>query len=145
MKIIFESDSFSISSTLSRKNTPRIDGVFFHSIKKALLGSSYELSVAFVGADKIRRLNREFRHKDYATDILTFTLDNNPKTGSGEILIYPTKAYAKSKSFGRDKDNYLQYLLIHGITHLLGHDHEKESETLKMDQFEARACKRFGI
>ena len=145
MKIIFESDSFSIASSLSRKNTPQIDGVFFHSIKNALLGRTYELSLVFIGAKKMRALNTSFRQKQYATDILTFTLSSDDTHGSGEILIYPTAAYRKSALFDRTPENYLQYLFIHGIAHLLAHDHETESDTALMEIFEQRACKKFHI
>ena len=75
MKIIFESDSISIATTL-RKGTPKINGVFFRDIKEKVLGKGYELSLVFVGTDRMRQLNKKHRGKDYATDILSFDLDD---------------------------------------------------------------------
>ncbi len=147
MQIIFESNSFSISSTLSEKNTPRIDGVFFSRIKKYCLdknnskGDSFELSLVFIGAKRMRALNKSFRKKDYATDILTFTLDKN----TGEIFIYPPKAKQKAVDFDRSFSNYLDYLFVHGIAHLLGHDHENEKDSAAMERFEKEICKKFKI
>lgn len=141
MKIIFESSSFAISSTLARKNTPRIDGVFFQSIKDKILGKTYELSIVFVGSKKIKDLNFKYRKKKYTTDILSFTLDDS----TGEIYIYPEKAYQKSKLFDRSPENYLQYLLVHGALHLKGMDHETDLEALEMEKAERKWCKVFGI
>ncbi len=141
MKIIFESSSFAISSTLARKNTPRIDGVFFQSIKDKILGKSYDLSVVFVGRKKIRDLNVKYRKKNYTTDILSFTLDHT----MGEIYIYPNKAYQKSILFDRSPGNYLQYLLIHGALHLKGMDHESDRDAKEMEKAEHKWCKVFGI
>lgn len=145
MQIIFESNSFSISSSLSKKNTPHIDGVFFNTIKNYALGKHFELSIVFIGKDKMRTLNNHYRNKNYATDILTFTLNPDTKNGSGEIFIYPTKAYLKAKSFDRTKKNYLQYLFVHGISHILGFDHETESDTKLMQIFEKKICKKFNV
>jgi probable rRNA maturation factor len=83
MKTIFESENFAIGSNLrskgsnSEKGTPKIDGALFHSIKEKVLGEKYELSLVFVGRDLMRRLNRETRGKDYATDILSFGFDES--------------------------------------------------------------------
>lgn len=140
MRIIFETKTFSITSALNRKNTPHIDGVFFHSIKDYTLGKKFELSLVFIGAKRMKALNSKFRKKTYATDILTFTLED-----SGEIFIYPTKAYQKAKLFDRKPDNYIEYLFVHGIAHLLGHDHEHDTDSKKMDSYEARICKKFDI
>lgn len=75
MKIIFEAPSISIATTL-RKGMPAINGMLFRSIKEKALGKGYELSLVFIGADRMRQLNKKHRNKDYATDILSFDLDD---------------------------------------------------------------------
>jgi probable rRNA maturation factor len=141
MKIIFESSSFAVSTTLSRKNTPRIDGVFFQSMKDKILGKGYSLSLVFIGKKRMRQLNHQYRKKDYATDILSFTLD----TDAGEICIYPEKARRKATLFERTYENYLSFLFIHGMLHLKGMDHESDSDAAKMEGAEKKWCKAFGI
>lgn len=164
MKTLFESPSFSISSTIG-KNTPNIDGVFFHDIKEKILGKGYELSLVFVGIDRMRALNKQHRGKDYATDILSFDLDDHEcdhdhdhgehevfiktaaelKFGTGEIIINPEKARSKAKEFDRAFENYLHFLFVHGLMHLKGHDHEDDADAKKMEAAEKKALKEFGI
>ncbi len=175
MKILFESDSISIVTTL-RKGTPKIHGVFFRDIKEKVLGKGYELSLVFVGADRMRALNKQHRNKDYATDILSFDLDDHIddsaddhehddhcdhdghdghghgeknaselQYGSGEIFINPEKARIKAKEFGRTFDNYVKFLFIHGLFHLKGHDHEDNESAEKMEKAEISVRKKFGI
>ena len=91
MRIVAEYNSFTISSTV--KSTPKISGGLFTSIKEKVLGKNYELSLVFVGTKRARKLNNEHRQKDYATDILSFTLDDD----AGEIIINPDKAKKKAK------------------------------------------------
>lgn len=164
MRTLFETDSFSISTTLG-KDTPKIEGVFFRDIKEKVLGKGYELSLVFVGADRMRALNKKHRGKDYATDILSFDLDDHEcghehdhseheayiknavdlKYGTGEILINPEKARIKAKEFGRSYENYIQFLFVHGLFHLKGHDHEDNADSDKMERAEIEIRKIFKI
>jgi rRNA maturation RNase YbeY len=133
MKIL-RNDSLTISSTL--KSTPRIDGVFFQSIKDHVLGKEYDLSLVFVGKKLGRKLNLKYRKKDYATDILSFTVDKT----MGEIFMHPDKARQKAKEFGRTFSNYLIFLFIHGLFHLKGMEHGS-----RMESEEARVRSRFKV
>ena len=127
MKVVFDKDNFTISSTL--KNTPRINGVFFRKIKDKVLGESYDLSLIFVGVKKIKELNTKYRDKKYATDVLSFPLDKN----SGEIFINLDIANKKSKEFDRTSSNYLSFLFIHSLLHLKGFDHGSRMEEKEVE------------
>jgi len=142
MKIHFESHTCTIQSSLSRKNTPSIDGVFFQSLKDRILGAQYELSLVFIGYTKMKSLNHAYRNKSYATDILSFPIEKN---AVGEIYIYPRKAESKAKQFGLSKKEYLQYLLVHGLSHLKGYDHETNVDAKKMADFESKIMKEFKL
>ena len=96
-------------------------------IKTEILGKAYELSFAFIDKEEMQKLNREYRGKDYPTDILSFPLSDT----SGEILICREKADEKSKDFDMTKSEYLIFLIIHGLLHLKGFEHGKEMETLE--------------
>ena len=117
MKGTHLTDTFSIHSTV--KSAPRIDGALFTRIKEKVMGKNYELSLVFIGKTRAQRLNNTYRQKNYATDILSFPLDEE----SGEIFIYCPKAKSKAKEFGRTFENYLVFIFIHGLFHLKGHDH----------------------
>ncbi len=122
---------FTLSSTIARyPDFP------YEEIKKAILGSSYTLSVAFVGTARARRLNQTYRHKDYVPNVLSFPLD----TAHGELYLCPEIAYPEAKEFNLSRDGYIAFLFIHGCLHLKGHDHGDTMEAL-----EQRYLKRFRI
>src|SRR5271163_439660 len=74
---------------------------------------------------ELRRLNREFRHQDYATDVLSF-----PSGGSngflGEIAISFEQAQRQAVEYGHPVSQEIEILMLHGVLHLLGMDHEKD-------------------
>ena len=135
MRYILDNQNLSISYTTQK--APKIDGVFLHKIKKVILGNTYDLNIYFVGEKKIRQINRVYRKKDYITDILSFPfLEDN----FGEIYICINKVNKKAKLFNTDTNKYLEYLFIHGMTHLLGHDHGNT-----MDKLEKQYTKKLNI
>ncbi len=134
MKIIFDKDNFIISSTL--QNTSKHDWVLFDKIKNKVMGEKYELSLTFIGRERMRTLNRTHREKDYTTDVLSFPLDKS----NGEIFINIEKANKKSRDFDRTPKNYLTFLFIHSLFHLQGLDHGE-----RMEKKEVEVRKLFGI
>lgn len=118
-----------IVSTLRKKDS--VPNSFwklpFEKIRSDILGKKYELSLVIVGTKRIRTLNKKFRNKDYATDVLSFELSKN----SGEIFICPIIAKSKSGKFGMDFENYLLFLVIHACLHLKGMEHSS-----KMNRYE---------
>jgi len=101
-------------------------------IKEDILGKQYELSFAFVSKNKIQSLNKTYRQKDEPTDILSFTLSNpsnsSGQEGSGEILICKEIAKIKAPKFGKNLEEYLLFLVIHGNLHLKGLAHGDKME-----------------
>jgi len=71
---------------------------------------------------ELRRLNRQFRGKDYATDVLSF-----PSEGGGEIAISIDRAAAQAAERGHSVADELRILILHGVLHLSGMDHETDS------------------
>jgi probable rRNA maturation factor len=114
------------TQTVSIQNTTkgRLPSLPFVQMKNEILGTGYELSVVFVGEQKIRTLNRTYREKDKPTDILSFPLTET----SGEIFICITQARKKAPAHSRTPQNYLAFLFIHGLLHLKGLDHGSRME-----------------
>lgn len=88
-----------------------------------------DLELSLVGEVRIRRMNREFRHKDSVTDVLSFPMDaKKPKGGRswclGEIVIATPVAKGQAARAGRSLTQQVLRLAIHGLVHLQGHDHE---------------------
>jgi len=117
----------------TRRTIPRVP---FSRIAEKMTGRSYELSVAFVGDRRMRRLNRTYRNSDRVTDVLAFPLGEK----SGEILLNLRAVEKKSKAFGLSPRNYLTFVFIHGILHLKGLTHGRT-----MEKLEDTWCRKFGV
>jgi len=126
------STTITISNTTKRKLT----SLRFEHLKNAILGEKYELSVVFIGKTKMQGLNKKYRNIDKSTDILSFPISPD----HGEIFISILDANKKAKDFDRSEENYLEFLFIHGLVHLIGFDHGKE-----MDELEEKYRKKFSI
>jgi probable rRNA maturation factor len=107
----------------------------FLSIKDAILGTSYELSVSFVSARTQKKLNTTYRGKESTTNVLSFPLT----TESGEITFDLAKVRADAPLFDMPYAKFLQFLFIHGCLHLKGHEH---SDT--MEREEKKFMKKFS-
>lgn len=108
----------------------------FEAIKNKILGSKYQLSLAFVGTKTAANLNKEYRKKTYTPNVLSFPLD----TQHGEIVICPHVAKKEASKYNLSVDGYVAFLFIHGCLHLKGLDH---GDT--MDKQEQKYLKLFDI
>jgi probable rRNA maturation factor len=104
-----------------------------------------ELSVLLTDDDTIRRLNREYRGTDAPTDVLSFAqLEGDagarPSAGDashlGDVVISLETARHQAVEYGLSLDDEVAHLLVHGILHLLGHDHELPEEAERMRERE---------
>lgn len=94
--------------------------------------SRSELSLELIGDGRMRRLNREYRKKDRTTDVLAFPIReavmprgaSPPTQMLGDVVISLPTAFRQAKEAGRSIDNELAMLLVHGVLHLCGYDHE---------------------
>jgi probable rRNA maturation factor len=109
------------------KTKGKLPSLPFVSIKDAILGPSYELSVSFVSARTQKKLNSTYRGKDSTTNVLSFPLT----TESGEITFDLAKVRADAPLFDMPYAKFLQFLFIHGCLHLKGHEH---SDTMKREE-----------
>lgn len=104
-----------------------------------------ELSLLLVGDSRMRRLNRRYRGRDATTDVLAFSLQESGGPASsllGDVVISLPQAARQAKAGGRSLDEELAALLIHGVLHLVGYDHERgEREARRMHRKE-RAIRR---
>lgn len=123
------------------------------------LADETEISVLLVDNATIRELNRDYRAKDAPTDVLSFPLEEEREDEAepaviggpsarmlGDIVISVEKAVEQATEYGHSVERELAFLAIHGLLHLLGHDHEK-GETAKqaMRAEEKRILAALGI
>lgn len=95
---------------------------------------SAHLSVTLVGKVRMQRLNRTYRHRNYATDVLAFPMQNASESLPafvGDVVICVPVALSQASRFGNTADEEILRLLIHGTLHLLGYDHETTEQEAK--------------
>ncbi len=85
-------------------------------------GRSFDCLIT--GDSELRKLNRQFRRKDYATDVLSFP-SGLPAT-LGDIAISAGRARAQARRFGHSTETEIRVLMLHGVLHLMGFDHETD-------------------
>ena len=106
------------------------------------------VNILIVGAKEGRRYNREFRGKDYATNVLSFPYQPLPgeKTALlGDLVICAPVVTRQAREQGKHPRDHFAHLTIHGVLHLLGHDHETGAEAKKMESLERRILAGLGI
>lgn len=94
------------------------------NIKNDILGKEYSLSIAYVSKNKSRELNKKYRKKDRATNVLSFSL----RKDMGELILCIDVIKKEAKDLGKTPDKWLGFLVIHGILHLKGLKHSARME-----------------
>jgi rRNA maturation RNase YbeY len=105
------------------------------SLLLALKQGRAELSVALVGDREMRPLNAKYRKKRKTTDVLSFFVEEQPLSGAkilGDVVISVEQARRQARERGKTLKSEMVTLLIHGILHLLGYDHEKSPRQAKI-------------
>lgn len=107
------------------------------------------LSLALVSNRSIRELNRQWRGKDYATDVISFPLElDEPPPGVpwevGEIVISVEKAKEQAEQYGHSIEREFAFLFVHGFLHILGFDHETKREEAEMMALQSSALEKAG-
>ncbi|MEX0999907.1 MAG: rRNA maturation RNase YbeY [Thermodesulfobacteriota bacterium] len=106
-------------------------------LKELDVPKNTELSITLTDDIQMRELNRSYRQIDRTTDVLSFPQSEGPDfTLLGDIIISLDTAKRHSVSYGVSLHEELKKLIIHGILHLLGHDHKKKKETQVMREKE---------
>jgi probable rRNA maturation factor len=105
------------------------------AILKLLGKDQAELSLVLVGNAEMQRLNSKYRQKNYPTDVLSFAADKNLPVETrllGDVIISVEKAAQQAKERRCTLDEEMITLLIHGVVHLLGYDHERSSKDARV-------------
>jgi probable rRNA maturation factor len=102
---------------------------------QAMISKGRPFDCLVTGDAEMRRLNRDFRGKDYATDVLSFPAPGGERLG--DIAISAARARAQARQYGHEAEDEVRVLLLHGVLHLMGMDHEADSGAM------ARAEKRW--
>ena len=107
-----------------------------------------ELSIRIVDAREGRALNRQYRGKDYATNVLSFPVDLPRGIASpllGDLVICAPVVAREAREQGKPPRDHYAHLTVHGVLHLLGFDHQNERDAKHMEMLETRILAGLGI
>jgi probable rRNA maturation factor len=111
---------------------------------RAALEAPAEITVRIVGEDEGRELNKSFRSKDYATNVLTFDYEHEPVVIADLVLCAPV-VEREAKEQRIDLAAHYAHLLVHGTLHAQGYDHEQDDEAAAMEARESEVLQALGF
>jgi len=123
------------------KVDPNAWTTFAEKALDAIGNTGSSATIAFVSDSSIRKLNQQFRGVDKATDVLSFPADEPDNLG--DVAISVDTAAKQAKETGLQFDNEIAQLILHGLLHLSGYDHETDNG--EMNRLELRLRKKLGI
>ncbi|OYV48721.1 MAG: rRNA maturation RNase YbeY [Candidimonas sp.] len=104
------------------------------------------LTLRLVDAREGRRLNQAFRHRDYATNVLTFEYGTDPEgVASGDIVLCLAVLRREARAQKKTLAQHAAHLTVHGVLHALGHDHIDPLQAQQMESLETRILARMGL
>ncbi len=111
--------------------------------------SESELTIVLTDDARLHQLNREYLGVDAPTDVLSFPAsETDPETGArymGDILISVPRAQAQADAAGHPLESEVQLLVVHGVLHLLGHDHAEPEEKARMWRAQSEILEQLGL
>ena len=110
---------------------------------RAALDAPGEITVRIVGAEEGRALNRDFRGRDYATNVLTFDYQREPTVVADLVLCAPVLA-REARELGIGLEAHYAHLLVHGTLHAQGFDHEVDAQARLMEGRETALLRDLG-
>ena len=111
---------------------------------RAALELPGEITVRIVGTEEGQALNRDYRAKDYATNVLTFNYSHAPVVAADLVLCAPV-VQREARELGIPLEAHYAHLLVHGTLHAQGHDHENEPEARAMEARETGLMRALGF
>lgn len=152
-KVLMKTDPPGLEVEIQRATTSATtpsDEQFQKWVEAALFGIEDEaaLAIRIVDSEEGQQINRQFRHKDYATNVLSFPADL-PKgiadSQLGDLLICAPVVAQEAKEQEKNEADHWAHLTVHGVLHLLGYDHENDADAEVMEALEIQILKRLGI
>ena len=111
---------------------------------RAALAAPGQITVRVVGAEEGRALNRDYRHKDYATNVLTFDYAHAPVVVADLVLCAPVVEREAAEQ-GKTLQAHYAHLLVHGTLHAQGWEHERAAQARRMEARETELLRGLGL
>jgi probable rRNA maturation factor len=135
-----------------RRRLPRLARLARGAARAALLGAAHEgaveLAIVFTDDTRIRALNRTYRRKDAPTNVLSFAAGDATQEGAvplGDVVLAFETCAREAKAQAKTLRDHTTHLVVHGVLHLLGHDHVRPRQADRMEALERSILARLGI
>lgn len=133
-----------------RKACPRAVALCRRAARAALAtdrrAASGPLAIMLAGDGLVRRLNREFRGQDKPTNVLSFAeRDGGMAVGLGDVVLARGTVVREARAQGKALAAHMTHLVVHGVLHLLGHDHVAARDARRMEALEVAVLAKLGI
>ncbi|MDW7614501.1 rRNA maturation RNase YbeY [Peribacillus simplex] len=133
-----------------------VESILQFAAKKENIEKDTELSVTFVDNERIREINKVYRHKDSVTDVISFALEEMGEDEVeivgvemprilGDIIISIERTKEQAEEYGHSFDRELGFLALHGFLHLLGFDHMNEEDEKEMFTKQKEILEEYGL
>ena len=144
------------TGTVREKDQQLVMQLLAHAAEMEDLGEA-EVSVTFMNDEAIRTVNRDYREKDRATDVISFALEETVEGEVamsvpegmprllGDILISTETADRQAEEYGHSREREIGFLALHGFLHLLGYDHMNEEDERRMFGRQDEILGSFGL
>jgi probable rRNA maturation factor len=116
----------------------------FRRWARAALARPAEVTVRIVGAAEARALNRRYRGRDYATNVLSFSYAASPRAVNGDVVLCAPVIARESLVQQKKLEAHFAHLTVHGLLHLQGHDHARARDAVRMEALEKRLLAKLG-
>jgi len=119
------------------------------ALERASAPAEAELTIVLTDDDQLRKLNRDYLGVDAPTDVLSFPAsESDPETGArylGDVLISVPRAAQQAQAAGHSLESEVQLLVVHGVLHLMGHDHAEAGAKARMWVAQTEVLERLGL
>lgn len=102
-----------------------------------------EVTVRLVDVEEGQQLNLAYRGKDYATNVLSFVYESSPVC-MGDLVLCPAVVEQEAREQGKTIESHYAHMIVHGMLHLQGYDHESELEAVAMEAVETHIMRKLG-
>ena len=110
--------------------------------------SEGSVSLKFLGKEEMQSMNKKFRSTDHPTNVLAFPIDNRLELETdslGDIAICHEVVIKEAKEQNKKVSDHMAHIFIHGVLHLLGHDHHQEVQAETMENLERKILSKIGV
>ena len=124
---------------------------YVNYLVKKLSLENCEFNIIFIDNKRIHQINKEYRHVDRPTDVISFAMEDNMDVTYkefrllGDIYISIEKCYEQAHDYGHSRQREISFLTTHGILHLLGYDHMEPNDEQEMFDLQKELLNEYGI